>query len=587
MASKQTKVLLAVLVVAGLSAVGAWFASVRIESPADAAARAAPPKPSPILVPVEQRVLSSSIVTRGTARFGLPQPVSIAPSALKPDAGAIATLPRRNEQFNDGDVLLSASGRPIFVLQGNVPVYRDLFPTLYGTDVMQLEEGLARFGFDPGPVDGVYSQETSTAVAEWYEASGWEPFAPTRDQVASLRALERDLADARKSLLTAGAVSERSALTVNAARAAANQSGSSAAAEIRAREAEIQQVETPNRENPLATVELARATAEHNNRVAAADVATAIVDRAVIVLDPRQPESARRAAEAKLELARAAAERIRLEGEAAVRAAEREATMRNAQLEATKAALAAARATYRSAQVEGKRAIQVARDDQKVAESDLELAAKWVDQLEADVASARRKLGVQVPADEIVFLPSLPVRVEEVTAIIGDAARGRIMSVTDNQLAIDSSLPLDAAPLVKPGMRVFIDERALGIKAEGTVQMVASSPGTRGVDGYHIYFEVRVDEAEGNIEGFSLRLTIPIESTNDAVTVVPLSALSMLADGTSRIQVAGDDGILEYIAVEPGLSAEGFVEVEPVTGTLKPGRLVVVGYEEPTTESFQ
>jgi hypothetical protein len=39
--------------------------------------------------------------------------------------------------------------------------------------------------------------------------------------------------------------------------------------------------------------------------------------------------------------------------------------------------------------------------------------------------------------------------------------------------------------------------------------------------------------------------------------------------------------VLEYIVVEPGLSADGFVEVTPVDGTLEPGQLVVVGYENP------
>jgi hypothetical protein len=158
-----------------------------------------------------------------------------------------------------------------------------------------------------------------------------------------------------------------------------------------------------------------------------------------------------------------------------------------------------------------------------------------------------------------------------------------VMSVTDNQLAIDSSLPLDVAPLVKPGMPVAIDEHALGVKATGVVEMVASTPGTRGVDGYHIYFEVRVDETSTPLEGFSLRLTIPIESTEGAVTAVPISALSLAADGTSRVQVE-NHGAFEYIVVEPGLSADGYVEVTPVNGTLAPGQLVVVGYNNPKEE---
>jgi hypothetical protein len=85
--------LTAVLAIVALMASGAWFIGSRIESPADVALRTAPPAPSPILVPVERRVLSSDVVTRGTVRFGLPQPVSIAPSTLKGAASLITTLP--------------------------------------------------------------------------------------------------------------------------------------------------------------------------------------------------------------------------------------------------------------------------------------------------------------------------------------------------------------------------------------------------------------------------------------------------------------------------------------------------------------
>ena len=170
---------------------------------------------------------------------------------------------------------------------------------------------------------------------------------------------------------------------------------------------------------------------------------------------------------------------------------------------------------------------------------------------------------MQVPADEIVFIPALPVRVKEVTARVGESATGSVMSVTDNLLVIDSSLPLDAAPLVKPGMPVEISEQALGVNATGVVEMVANSPGTHGVDGYHIYFKVRVDQTPTRLEGYSLRLTIPVKSSGRAVTAVPTSALFLSVDGTSRVQVKNNDA-LEYITVEPGLYGrkDGGVRVE-------------------------
>src|SRR5512134_2086369 len=121
MTTKRISVLFWVLGSVAFALVGGWLAGSQIESPADAAARTAPPTPSPILVPVEQRVLSSTVVTRGTARFGLPLPISIAPSSLKTNPGLLTTLPLPNTQIPEGGVMLTASGRPLLVLQGKIP----------------------------------------------------------------------------------------------------------------------------------------------------------------------------------------------------------------------------------------------------------------------------------------------------------------------------------------------------------------------------------------------------------------------------------------------------------------------------------
>jgi hypothetical protein len=285
------------------------------------------------------------------------------------------------------------------------------------------------------------------------------------------------------------------------------------------------------------------------------------------------------AAKAKLELARATAHKTRLEGMAAVLAAERAAGQVGGKIDAATAAVGSARLGERSTRLEGEKGVRAALDAQKLAELDARLAGERAKQLAADLDLAQQKLGVQVPVDELVFLRTLPVRVEEIKAAVGAAATGVVLSVTDNQLSIDSSLTLDAAPLVKPGMKVAIDEQALGVNATGTVQMVASTPGTRGVDGFHIYFEVRVDPTQVKLDGFSVRLTIPIKSTDGAVTAVPISALSLAADGSSRVQVQ-QDGEVRYVVVKPGLSADGFVEVTPSNGKLEPGQLVVVGYND-------
>src|SRR5215213_2403681 len=217
-ATRRVSVLYTLLAVVAAAAAGAWFAGSRIESPAEVAARTGPPPPSPILVPIEERVLSANVVTRGTVRFGLPQPVSLAPSPLKGAPGLITNLPLRNTQIHEGDVLLTASGRPVFVLQGDVPAYRDLVPGISGQDVRQLKDALRRLGFDPGPGD-TYDVGTSAAVEAWYKAKGWEPFGSTREQLSAIRVLVRDWGDALKAKAAAEAAAQSAGLAVSAARA--------------------------------------------------------------------------------------------------------------------------------------------------------------------------------------------------------------------------------------------------------------------------------------------------------------------------------------------------------------------------------
>ena len=117
-------------------------------------------------------------------------------------------------------------------------------------------------------------------------------------------------------------------------------------------------METPEKGTPQA-VESARVTAEHNNRAAAAEVEAQVASRALIVLDPRQPETARKAADAKLELARAAARKTQLEGELAVQAAEREAKLAAEQIALVTEQLELAEAAVESVRLEGEMAVRL------------------------------------------------------------------------------------------------------------------------------------------------------------------------------------------------------------------------------------
>jgi hypothetical protein len=63
------------------------------------------------------------------------------------------------------------------------------------------------------------------------------------------------------------------------------------------------------------------------------------------------------------------------------------------------------------------------------------------------------------------------------------------------------------------------------------------------------------------------------------VLTVPVTALSVGADGDARLQVE-KAGRTNYVQVTPGLAAQGLVEVSPVSGDLTAGDLVVAGTKD-------
>jgi hypothetical protein len=200
------------------------------------------------------------------------------------------------------------------------------------------------------------------------------------------------------------------------------------------------------------------------------------------------------------------------------------------------------------------------------------------------IAGTRAGAGVQLPADEVIFVPSIPLRVTKVAARLGAAPGGALLTATNSVVSVDGSVPVDQADRLKAGAEVLIDEPALGIKATGKVSRVASRPGTDGVDGFHVYFEVLVETPPPALVGASVRLTVPIRSSRASQLAVPVSAVSMGPDGGSRVQ-RSIGGKTEFIAVEPGLAADGYVVVTTRNGGLAAGDLVVVGFDNAGTKT--
>jgi hypothetical protein len=193
------------------------------------------------------------------------------------------------------------------------------------------------------------------------------------------------------------------------------------------------------------------------------------------------------------------------------------------------------------------------------------------------VRGARAGGGVQFPADEVVFVPRTPLRVTKVPVALGGQPDGTLVTVTDSVVSVDGLLPVDEASLAKVGAKVLIEEPALGIDATGKVSHVAKRPGTEGADGFHVAFRVLADKAPSALVGVSVRLTVLIESTRTAELTVPVSAVSLGPDGASRVQRSTGNNS-EYVTVQPGLSADGYVTIT-ASGRLAEGDLVVIGFK--------
>lgn len=186
----------AVAVVAGL--VG-WLVGREVRSPADAASETAAPNASLIGVPVEKRVLSSNVVVRGTIGAVGASEFTLPSTQIGSSDTVVVRAATRGQAIDEGDVLLEFGDRPVFVLQGDLPMYRDLAPGAKGEDVLLLENALSRLGMDPGTVDGTFDGSTSAAVKRLYESKGFEPVGRSATDQARIDELTAQAETARKA----------------------------------------------------------------------------------------------------------------------------------------------------------------------------------------------------------------------------------------------------------------------------------------------------------------------------------------------------------------------------------------------------
>jgi hypothetical protein len=167
-----------VIVLSMAALLGLTLAAVMVarsaRSPGQIASSATPPGPSTVTVPVTAEphtltaVATGSVSEQVVARLATPQ----SPAA----EGALPVLTKvlvsAGDSFSLGDVVAEISGRPLIVLPGRFPLYRDIHRGDTGPDVLQLRRGLAAVGLTR-QAGSTWDASAEQALGQLYASRGY------------------------------------------------------------------------------------------------------------------------------------------------------------------------------------------------------------------------------------------------------------------------------------------------------------------------------------------------------------------------------------------------------------------------------
>ena len=233
-----------------------------------------------------------------------------------------------------------------------------------------------------------------------------------------------------------------------------------------------------------------------------------------------------------------------------------------------------------------------------------------------------------VPMTDVIFMPFLPAKVIVVNGAKGQQPGQPFLELAGRgSLALTGELPPAYAAQVKRGLKVKIFDEVTGIRAAGTITDVgtattitpigaivnvgggaasassagsaasgsagsgAAGSGSTGAAGSGSsgstanpegtpFVPLAVSPSSplpAALNGENVLVTVDTGRTEGPVLTVPVAAIVTTGSGTSYVTVARTGGKQAQVAVTPGISENGYVQVTPVTaGKLAAGDSVVV-----------
>ena len=477
--ARRRRTVLAIAVGAGLMSVGGLVGSTFVQSPSQAAADTKAPRASTITAPVTRQVLRSTLVLRGTfaeEKTVQVTPTSVASTANNPGGASLVVtgvFAAVGQQVRAGKPLLQYSGRPVFLLPGKIPAYRDLLPGETGQDVTQLQKALASLGYRIGnDTAGTFGAGTQSALSRLYRAMGYAVPTTGQSTASAVKTAQQRVDQLRSSLKTA----ESSAVTGIAS----------------------------------------------NPSMPAGETSPSLGDSA---------------------------------------------------------------------------------DGKQASGGDTASLKEQLTSAEQALAQARAVDGPMLPASEVVFVPSLPVRVLSIPVAVGDSVKGPVLTLSHGGLQLTGMLDPNDGPIVKPGMAVQVLDESSGVQVSGTIGSIgalvapgdatsntaggtadstgADAQGAQSVNGGAAYLPLTIKPSgtwNQSLAGQNVRITITAAASSGAVLTVPEAAITAQADTTTSVTVQGASGIQRQVRVHTGASANGLVQITPLAGgQLAAGDRVVVG----------
>ncbi|ACQ81207.1 hypothetical protein Bcav_2962 [Beutenbergia cavernae DSM 12333] len=302
-------------------------------------------------------------------------------------------------------------------------------------------------------------------------------------------------------------------------------------------------------------------------------------------------------AQAQADLDRAASgpsDAVRVEQDNLVRAAERQ--LADARAGVGELSVAEAEDALRLAQVQRDEALAPADTSAEAAGRDA--AARGVEDARTALADAAEATLTHLPASEVVYVGTLPRRVDSVAVQRGSTVEGSVLTISGASLEIVASASVADAELLAVDMPAVltlgdtevaahitnIGRPSAGSEGDGEGDGEGEGEGDDGGgggDGARVDVTLVPDELteeqRAQLVGTNVRVRVPVSSTGGEVLAVPVAALTAGPGGESRVEVDRGDGETELVVVETGLSAEGFVEITSSEEPLEAGDLVVVG----------